>query len=117
MKNITIILNIALLAVFGFASKAVMSPLYNRIVEYPTEHFKCQTLPPISNVLLQNMWIVWAIPSLWAILSVWVFFWKRTDEAHAIIHTSATLLIGIVMFFMYAMAGIFPFVGIIAHLK
>jgi hypothetical protein len=117
MKQLTLILNVLLMAVFGFASTVVISPLHNRAIEYPSEPFISQPLPPLSSLLLSHTWIAWAVPLVWAVFSIALIASRKVDCDISSLHTSATLLIGVVMFFLFAMAGIFPFVGIVAHLK
>jgi len=117
MKNITLILNATLMAVFGFASAVVMDPLYNRAIEFPTEPFISHSLPPMSALLLGNLWITWATPAIWAILTLWMIMKKRTSADYTALHTSITLLAGITMLLIFALAGGLPFIGYIAHLK
>ena len=117
MKNIPIILNVALMAVLGMASAIVIDPLYNRAIEYPSEPFINRTLPPLSALLLENMWITWAVPVIWALGSLWMIIRKKNNADYTAIHTSATLLLGITLLLLFTFAGVFPFIGYVAHLK
>ena len=117
MKNIAIILNATLMAVLGMASAIVIDPLYNRAIEYPSEPFINRTLPPLSALLLGNMWITWAVPVIWALVSLWMVIRKKNSADYTALHTSATLLLGITLLLLFTFAGVFPFVGYVAHLK
>ena len=117
MKNTALILNTALMAVMGFASAIVMDPLYNRVVEYPTEPLINHPLPPLSALILENLWIAWATPALWVLVSLWMIARKKNSADHAALHTSATLLIGFSLLLIFTLAGVAPFVGIVAHLQ
>ena len=117
MKNIAIILNALLMAVLGLASAIVIDPLDNRAIEYPSAPFIDHPLPPLSALLLGNMWITWAVPVIWALISLWMVIRKKNSADYAALHTSATLLLGILLLLLFTFAGVFPFVGYIAHLK
>lgn len=117
MKNMTLLLNTLLMAVFGFASAAAMGPLYNRAIEYPTPPFMGQSLPPVSALLLGQLWITWALPSMWALLTLWMINKKRNSADHVACHTSATLLLGLTLLLVFTLSGVFPFIGFVAHLK
>ncbi|MCP5489328.1 MAG: hypothetical protein H7A43_11855 [Verrucomicrobia bacterium] len=117
MKRLTIILNALIMAVFGFASTIAMSPLHNRVVEYPTPPFINQPLPSLSAFLLSRIWLAWAVPLVWAICSFALALWRKPTVDAVLVHTSATIFVSTTMFFLFAIAGIFPFIGIIAHLK
>ena len=117
MKNIPIILNVTLMAVLGMASAIVIDPLYNRAIEYPSAPFINHTLPPLSALLLGNIWITWAVPVIWALVSLWMIIRKNNSADYTALHTSATLLLGTTLLLLFTFAGVFPFVGYVAHLK
>ena len=117
MKNIAIILNTMLMAALSMASAIVIDPLYNRAIEYPSEPFINRTLPPLSALLLGNMWITWAVPVIWALVSLWMVIRKKNSADYTALHTSATLLLGITVLLLFTFAGVLPFVGYVAHLR
>jgi cytochrome bd-type quinol oxidase subunit 2 len=60
-------------------------------------------------MLLDNQWILWAIPLLWGIVTILFLCMKNTAEKLPF-HISASILIGLFVFLVYAWGGIYPFV-------
>jgi len=86
-----------------------MKPLRNYIIDYPRPELEGWRLPANSEMLLYNPWILWAIPLAWGIVTVCFLCFKNSSEKLTF-HLSASILLGLFIFFMHAIGGIFPFI-------
>ncbi len=95
----------------------VISPLYNRAIEYPgASPLNGQPIPAISDFLVHNMWLTWVIPLVWTLFTLAIILKKKTGSESQILHTAATMFIGTLMFVSFALAGIIPFIEIVSCL-
>ena len=118
MWKLSLACNTLLMCVFGLATSITQIRLTNAI-QY--DEFDGLALPPLSQLTLNAEWIAVAVPAVWVIsgLILLVLNWKREEPPQDIIqlHTSITLLVGITMLTLFAIAGILPFVSIIVKLS
>ena len=112
MWKITLTLNVLLMALLAFASKASQILLLNHFVDYP-EYNTGAMLPAMSLFALRVQWIIIVIPVLWTLLTVAIaaYYSKRLDIIHDAVqlHTSATLIVGLTMLGYFMLAGLLPF--------
>ena len=110
MRIATYITNWLIVCLFCFAGNSAMYPLYNRFVQYPSAGLERPPLPANSEFCLDNPWILWAVPLVWGIVTVFFLCLKNSTEK-LMFHLSASILLGLFVFFMHAIGGIFPFIA------
>ena len=121
MWRITMVLNALLMGVFGLGSAVSQIRLHNLFVRYPQSGEKLfggsDTLPAISLFALHHHWLYQAIPLAWAlgVLAILIGWRKNGEKGNIIagVHTSATLLVGVIMFLFFVAAGVMPFVPLV----
>ena len=113
MKSLTLAVNTLLMAAFGLAAGLSQFQL-NEILAYSDVY---SSLPPASSIALDIQWICWAVPLAWLLVSILTFaVFHRDDQrfANAVqLHTSVTLLVGVVMLGFFVMTSIIPFVSLV----
>ncbi len=119
MWRLTLILNAALMGIFSLGSAASQTKLWNYYVQYP--HVGEGTmLPAGSELALQVQWLYRAVPLIWLLitLALLILNWRKPEPPRDMVqlHTSATLLVGVVMLGFFLIAGIMPFVSIVVKL-
>jgi hypothetical protein len=118
MNRITVLLNSAIMALFGAASSASQCHVDN-VLMYPGAYEGVAEYFPAATVLAIHLrWCCWAIPAIWLVVSLVVLFLIRKMElprANSIVqlHTSATVLIGLVLLVFFVLAGVMPFVPLV----
>jgi hypothetical protein len=123
VNKITIMLNVGIMAILGFASSASQFKVDN-VLMYPraydglADHF-----PAMTALAVRLRWLCWGVPVAWLVLALLLLL-LLTRKAEALratamvqLHTSATLLIGIFMLGFFVFAGLMPFVSFVAGLK
>ena len=121
MWRVTLILNALLMAVFSFGSSASQIKLHNQYVQYPNAESELPLLPAISELALRIKWLLQVVPIFWVLitLALLILNWKKQEPPTEIVqlHTSATLLVGMVMLIFFVTAGIMPYISIVVGLK
>ena len=109
MKTITLILNWLVVCVFCKASHMG----FNVGLDYACslEALEGMSLPSITNFCYYNMWILWTVPLVWGIATIFLFARKNTSEK-TYLHTSASVFLGLFLFFTYALASVLPLIKI-----
>jgi len=114
MNRITVLLNSALMAMFGAASAASQFRVDN-VLMYPDAYDGISDYFPALTVLaIRLRWCCWSIPVVWLVVSGFTLLVMRKMElprANALVqlHTSATILIGFVLLVFFVFAGVLPF--------
>ena len=122
MNRIAIILNTALMALFGWLSSAAQFKVDN-VLMYPNAYKGLgDNFPAITALSLRLRWLCWVVPLLWVAIAVFlVVRMRRTDPIKAPatvqLHTSATLVVGVFMLGCFVLAGVLPFVTFVAGMK
>jgi len=111
MTIATLFLNWLIVCVFCMISMFITNPLPDLYQNL----FEGQALPPITNLLIYNPWKLWKVPLIWSIATIILLFTKNTQEK-TLLHTSASILLGLCVFFIVIMAATLPFVQIITPL-
>lgn len=118
MNRITVLLNSAIMAVFGAAGSASQCHVDN-VLMYPSAYDGVAECFPAATVLaIRLRWCCWTIPVVWLMVSVVVLLLMRTMDlprANALVqlHTSATVLFGFVLLVFFVLAGVLPFVPLV----
>ena len=118
MSTITILLNSAVMLVFGFASRASQLQVDNVLMHPEAYGDLGQTLPIITVTAIRLRWLWWSVPSVWLLLAgILLLAIRRMESSSANslvqLHTSATLLIGLSLLLFFALSGVLPFVDLI----
>jgi hypothetical protein len=122
MNTVAVILNAVLMALLGFVSGASQFKVDN-VLMYPraynglSEHF-----PAMTALAIRLRWLCWAVPLIWLALAIFLIVrMPKADPARANaivqVHTSATLILGVLMLAFFVLAGVFPFVSFVAGMK
>ena len=115
MKSLTLAVNTLLMAVFGLAAGFSQFKLKETLAYSDSD--VSDYLPLASAIALDIQWICWAVPVAWLLVSILTFaVFHRDDQrfANAVqLHTSATLLVGVVMLGFFVMTSIIPLVGLV----
>jgi Na+-translocating ferredoxin:NAD+ oxidoreductase RnfD subunit len=115
MKNLTLVINTLLMAIFGLAAGSSQFHL-QQVRDHP-DSFYDLVLPLASLFALDNQWICWAVPIAWLLVSILTFaVFHRDDQrfTNAVqLHTSLTLFVGVVMLSFFVLTSIVPFVPLI----
>jgi len=74
-----------------------------------------KSLPGATIFCYNNIWILWAAPLVWGIATI-LFFIKKNTPEKINLHTSASIFLGLFLFFIYTVAAILPFLSIITCL-
>ena len=112
MKIITLILNWLIVCVCCLASEIAPGVVTNH-VQYDV--FSGKALPSITTFCINTLWILWAVPLAWGIVTILFFIRKTTHEKNHL-HTSMSVFLGLLIFFTYTVAGIMPFLSIITYM-
>jgi len=106
----TFVLNVAIVWAVSLGSAVFLISLRHADSAYT--RFKA-ILPAPSRLALSSPWLLWVVPVAWTILTLALLVWNR-KKAEAPrdmvqLHTSATLLIGILLLVFFSTAGLLPF--------
>lgn len=114
MNRITILSNTAVMGVFGFASRASQIQVDN-VLMYPDAYDGlAETFPLITVMALRVQWLCWGVPLIWlgsAAILVLLLRKMTLPRANSIVqlHTSITLLVGMILLMFFVVAGVLPF--------
>ena len=115
MKILTLAVNTLLMGAFGLAAGLSQYKLNNTFA-YPDAYEGMPELPAASSIALEIQWVYWVMPPAWLLISILAFATFHNDDqrlASAVqLHTSVTLLVGVVMLAFFVLAGVMPFVSI-----
>lgn len=121
MWRITLIMNALLMAVLSLGSAASQIKLRNQYIQYPRVGERMPPLPAMSDFALRVQWLPQAVPLLWALLTLVVLIWKgRQPESPrdlVQLHTSATLLVGVLMLGFFVVSGVMPYITFVVGMK
>ena len=112
MKIATLLLNWLIVCAGCFTGYLAIALLlnWNRY-----EMFEGKSLPPISQFCLQNDWLLWVVPLTWGIATI-VFYFRNNTPEKTNLHTSASVFLGLLVFFSFLAAGLLPFLNIFVML-
>lgn len=119
MWRLTFSCNVFALFLFWLLSRLAITPAYNLLVQYAETN---TALPMLTEVAISiRTWAV-VVPSVWALLT---FFLVRripnqTETRRneiVLLHTSTSLCLGLLLLFVFALAGILPVLKIGAVLN
>lgn len=113
----TLAVNALIMIAFAGMSSVMMAPIINRAMGYPSETYSLSAIPLLTHALMTRMWLTWMIPLIWILITLGMILTKKTEQQHISLHTSATILVGLVLLSVFAIAGIIPFVPVICHLS
>jgi hypothetical protein len=110
MWKLTLVLNVAIAWFVSLGSAIFLVSL--RYADSAYARFEA-TLPAPSRIALSSSWLLWVVPLSWTVITLALLIWHRkTAEASrdmVQLHTSATLLIGIMLLAFFSAAGLMPF--------
>ena len=110
MWKLTLVLNVAIAWFVSLGSAVFLISL--RYADSAYARFEA-TLPAPSRIALSSSWLLWAVPLFWAVFTFALLIWnrKRAEAPRDMVqlHTSATLLIGILLVVFFSTAGLMPF--------
>lgn len=122
MNRITVLLNSAIMAVCGAASSGSQFRVDN-VLMYPSAYDGVAECFPAATVLAFRLrWCCWAIPAVWLFISIVVLFLMNKMELHRAnalvqLHTSATILTGLILLVFFVFSGVLPFVPFVCGLE
>lgn len=103
---------------FGMGSRLTLFKLHN-VLANPNAYGGTPDLPYISMCALRFEWVCFALPAISLFTSAVIFaaLGKNDQQfANAVqLHTSLTILVGVVMLGAFLMAGVLPFVPMISR--
>jgi hypothetical protein len=121
MWRVTLVLNALLMGVFSLGSAASQIKLRNQYIQYPHVGEAMPSLPAISDIALRCQWLLKTVPLVWFFLTlaILVLNWRKSKAPRDLVqlHTSATLLVGVLMLGFFVTAGVMPFVSIVVRMK
>ena len=110
MWKLTFVLNVAVVWFVSLGSAVFLLSLRYAASAYA--RFEA-TLPAPSRLALSSSWLLWVVPLSWTIFTIALLIGtrKRAEAPRDIVqlHTSATLLIGILLLVFFSTAGLLPF--------
>lgn len=119
MEKLILILDVLILALFWGLSLVAIAPAHNLLVLYAERSLD---LPLLTDQAIAARFMMGAIPLGWAILAVPFWHWLAAKPGHTrviglIAHAMTSILIGLVLLFGYALAGILPIlkIGLLLH--
>ena len=68
-------------------------------------------LPDITLILLKNLWILWVVPLVWGIVTVFFLRLKASAEKQTF-HFSASVFLGLFVFFICVLGVTHPFLNV-----
>jgi len=74
--------------------------------------FEGKALPPLSDMLMHNLWILALIPQLWCIVTI-AFAITQHATKKVVFHVLASVFLGGLTFVVYATAAFLPMIKII----
>jgi hypothetical protein len=116
MWPLTIIANTMIFFLFWVAGFLAISPAFNHFVQYA--HVVGEfSLPILTDSIFSVRLTSLAIPAGWLLGSFFFWLWVKKKQpeqrAHLVqFHTSASILVGLLMFVIFLTAGILPYLKI-----
>lgn len=109
----TIIVNILILFGFWLAGFVAISPAYNHFIQY-SDINNINTLPVFTSFVFSVRFISFLIPVIWLFVSIILMMrFRQRSQLERIelvqLHTSLSIFGGIVLFLVFALAGILPY--------
>jgi len=89
MKTTILILNWLIVCLCCMASAFVFAISFGRTC--------CSS--PVTSFYVDHIWILWVVPLAWGIATV--FFVPKSTPEKIILHTSASVFLGLLTFFFY----------------
>lgn len=116
MWRVTLIINCLILFLFWVAGFIALSPAFNHFIQYAEVVGKID-LPILTDAIFSARLSSLLIPAGWLLGSVlWMLALKKKEPARraelAQLHSSLTLLIGLLIFVVFLTAGVLPFLKI-----
>ena len=105
MRIATYIMNWLIVCLCCCAS-AMFMLMFSELAHYLLDG---QAIPIITGKLLNNKWILWVIPLGWGIVTGFFLYLKHSAEKLTF-HISASVFLGLFVFFIYIIWMIIPFV-------
>lgn len=116
MWRVTIIINCLILFLFWVAGFVATAPAFNHFVQY-TEVFGKLPLPILTDAVFTVRMSSLIVPGCWLLGSFGYLFWirqmdeeRRRDQVS--LHTSLTILVGLLFFVIFLTAGVLPYLKI-----
>lgn len=110
MRKIIVTVNVLVLFMFWLLAQVAVTPAHNLLVQYAETGV---ALPILTDFAIQARSLSAGIPLTWAIITI--IFRKRicgedqsTRSNLLALHSSVSLLLGLVILFFFALAGILP---------
>ena len=109
MRNATVILNILILFCLWSLGIISLLPALNLFYQYvgSSPDFP---LPILTEIVFRFRFHSFSIPVLWLLISLYFILTKKNDAEFIQIHTSITVLIGLVILIVFITAAVLPFV-------
>lgn len=109
----TIFVNVLIVFVFWLAGFLVLSPAFNHFIQY-TETNGTEVLPVFTSFIFSLRFFSLLIPLVWLVVSTVLMNRSRSgtqlDRLELVqLHTSLSVLIGLTLFLVFALAGTLPF--------
>jgi hypothetical protein len=118
MWRLTVALNSLIVFLSWLAGFVALSPAFNRFVQYapPGERLP---LPILTDFMLSVRMTSLAFPVAWVLGSIFPLMWaNRRDQIRrteiVALHTSLSILAGLLLFLVFVTAGILPYLQISA---
>jgi hypothetical protein len=114
-KN-TLIINVLIMFAFWLAGFIAISPAFNHFVQYPNTAEELQ-LPILTKTVCSLRLTSLLVPVIWLLVSVFFIIQLKkknvTERIECIqLHTSISTLAGLIIFIIFAIGGILPFLRI-----
>ena len=114
MWKLTLCANALILGLFWLVAQVAITPAHNLLVRYAETG---AALPILTDVAISLRMPSLAVPALWAVLTlvVGIRMKARAENARCQwlgLHTSISVVLGLVVLFFFALAGILPLLKI-----
>lgn len=108
-----IFLNVLIVFGFWLVGIVTISPAYNHFILYP-EISDTEAMPVLTSFIFSVRFISLLIPFLWLVISIgWIKKLKKLSQPERVewvqLHTSVSVLGGLMLFIAFTLAGILPF--------
>jgi len=107
MRIATYIMNWLIVCLCCFASWGFMGMLLS-FVGFVTDG---APLPTVTTILFNNPWILWTVPLVWGIVTVFFLRLKASAEKQTF-HFSASVFLGLFVFFICVLGVTHPFLNV-----
>lgn len=119
MWKITLACNVLMLVLFWMLAMMAIAPAHNQLVVYAETDL---ALPMLTDFAIRTRFLSGFVPVTWALLAIPVGRWlgKQNDSKRIeglMAHVVASIVVGLVLLFMYGLAGVLPVLKIGASLN